>query len=133
MGLELTRAGYDFRGRYTLPWEYYVPRGRPPHVDKWLAEMKQSWWRLASRFHEHLLLSLAGWVGITPAILLLALISRLLVLPFSVKAERDQIRSRAAADELRALKLRLKHDPPRLMRAIGGFYQRHGITPVRNL
>ena len=50
MGLELTRAGYDFRGRYTLPWEYYVPRGRPPHVDKWLAEMNQSWWSKASRF-----------------------------------------------------------------------------------
>src|SRR5262249_52266178 len=22
MGLELTRAGFDYRGRYTLPWEY---------------------------------------------------------------------------------------------------------------
>jgi rifampicin phosphotransferase len=133
MGLELTRAGYDFRGRYTLPWEYYVPRGRPPHVDKWLSEINQSWWTKASRLVANILTSIAGWTGIIPAILLLALISRLLVLPFSVKAERDQIRSRAVADELRALKLRLKHDPPRLMRAIGGFYQRHGMTPVRNL
>jgi rhodanese-related sulfurtransferase/membrane protein insertase Oxa1/YidC/SpoIIIJ/phosphohistidine swiveling domain-containing protein/molybdenum-dependent DNA-binding transcriptional regulator ModE len=133
MGLELTRAGYDFRGRYTLPWEYYVPRGRPPHVDKWLAETNQSWWSKASRFIASVLTSISAWTGIIPAILLLAIISRLLVLPFSVKAERDQIKSRAVADDLRALKLRLKHDPPRLMRATGGFYKRHGITPVRNL
>jgi rhodanese-related sulfurtransferase/membrane protein insertase Oxa1/YidC/SpoIIIJ len=133
MGLELTRAGYDFRGRYTLPWEYYVPRGRLPHVDKWLNEINQSWWSKANRFLASVLTSISGWTGIIPAILLLAVISRLLVLPFSVKAERDQIKSRAVADDLRALKLRLKDDPPRLMRAISDFYKRHGITPVRNL
>src|SRR5258708_2516842 len=47
MGLELARAGLDYRGRYTLPWEYYVPRGRPAHVDKWLAESNQGLWARA--------------------------------------------------------------------------------------
>src|SRR5262249_40612750 len=51
----------------------------------------------------------------------------------SVKAERDQIKSRAVADELAALKQRLKGDGPRLTRAIGRFYKKHGLTPIRNL
>src|ERR1700721_2271549 len=57
----------------------------------------------------------------------------LLVLPFSLKGERDQIKSRAVADDLAALKAGLKDDPPRMARAIGAFYRRHRITPLRNL
>jgi rifampicin phosphotransferase len=40
-GLELTRAGYDVRGRYTQPWAYFVPGGRSPHVEDWIAEKKK--------------------------------------------------------------------------------------------
>ena len=77
--------------------------------------------------------AVSQWTGIVAVIALLALISRLLVLPFSLKAERDQIRARAAADELESLKSRLKDDPVRRTHAIRSFYKRHGITPVRNL
>jgi rhodanese-related sulfurtransferase/membrane protein insertase Oxa1/YidC/SpoIIIJ/phosphohistidine swiveling domain-containing protein len=133
LGLELARAGYDYRGKYTLPWEYFVSTKPRPYIEEWLKEAQKSWWAKASDSLAHFLSLLRGWIGIVPAVLLLAVISRLLVLPFSVKAERDQIRSRTVEDELVALKARLKEDPPRLTRAISGFYKRHGITPMRNL
>ncbi len=133
LGLELTRAGYDYRGRYTLPWEYFVPAGPPPHIASFIDQEHVTLWaRLGSRLGD-LLGFLGGWIGLVPAILLLALTSRLLVLPFSLKAERDQVKSRAVADELAALKAALKDDPPRMTRAIGAFYRRHRITPLRNL
>src|SRR5262249_53297617 len=53
--------------------------------------------------------------------------------PFSLKSERDQMRARAASDELAAIKLRFKKDPLLLTRAIRAFYRRHGLTPLRNL
>ena len=110
-----------------------MPTKPRPYIEEWLNEAQKSWWAKASDRLAHVLTSLGSWIGIVPAVLLLAVISRLLVLPFSVKAERDQIKSRAVEDELVALKARLKEDPPRLTRAISGFYKRHGITPVRNL
>ena len=76
---------------------------------------------------------MSQWTGVILAILLLALLSRLLVLPFSLKTERDQIRSQALSGELAALKRRLKDDPVRLRRAIRSFYKRNGLTPVFNL
>ena len=133
LGSELHQAGHDVRGRYTLPWEYFVARPRPPHVEAWIAENNKSTWAKAATYLAGVMSSVSQYSGIVLAILLLAVLSRLLVLPFSVKAERDQIRARAASGELDELKRRLKDDPVRRTRAIRGFYQRHGITPVRNL
>jgi rhodanese-related sulfurtransferase/phosphohistidine swiveling domain-containing protein len=132
LGLELTRAGHDFRGRYTLPWEYFPPRGRPPHVDQWAKEISASIWIKAGRHIASVISELAQWTGLIGAIVLLAIISRLLVLPVSAKAERDQIRLRAFSSELEALKSRLTEDPMRRARAIRAFYRRHGLTPLRN-
>jgi rifampicin phosphotransferase len=133
LGLELTRAGYDYRGKYTLPWEYFTASKPRPYIQEWLDEAHRGWWTKASDRLADALVWLGGWIGVVPAILLLAILSRLLVLPFSVKAERDQIKSRAVADELAALKARLKGDAPRMTRAIGRFYRQHGLTPMRNL
>ena len=30
LGLELTQAGIPFEGRYTVPWEYFIPPLRNP-------------------------------------------------------------------------------------------------------
>ena len=133
LGYELTKAGHEVRGRYTLPWEYFIARGRPPHVEAWIAENDKSLWAKAAHYVAGAMSSVAQWIGVLAVIVLLALISRLLVLPFSLKAERDQIRARGAADELEALKTRLKDDPVRKTHAIRSFYKRHGMTPVRNL
>jgi rifampicin phosphotransferase len=133
LGLELTRAGHDVRGRYTLPWNYFVQPGRPPHVQQWIEQNNQSIWNKTGRQLAGLLVSISEWTGTVLAIVLLAIVSRLLVLPFSLKAERDQIRSRAASEEFKALKSSLKDDPVRRARAIRGFYKRLGLTPIRNL
>lgn len=133
IGLELTRAGHDFRGRYTVPWEYFIPSGRPPHVEAWIAESRRGLWDKALDRTTVALGGAAQHTGFPLAIFLLAMLSRLLVLPLSLKAERDQIISRRVAGELDALKARLAEDPVRRMRAIQGFYRRHGLTPGRNL
>ena len=133
LGYELTKAGRDVRGRFTLPSTYFVQGGRPPHVEQWIAENNRSLWAKTATWLAGLMSSVSNWIDVLAVIALLAIVSRLLVLPFSVKAERDQIRSRAAAGELDELKNRLKDDPVRRTRAIREFYKRHGITPVRNL
>ena len=133
IGLELTRAGHDFRGRYTVPWEYFIPSGRPPHVEAWIAQSQRSLWDKALDHTTPTLATLARETGFPWAILFVALLSRLLILPLSLKAERDQIASRRLTAELDLLKSRLAADPPRRMRAIQAFYRRHGLTPGRNL
>ena len=132
-GYELSRAGHDVRGRYTLPWEYFVSRGRPPYVEAWLAEQNKNTAAKMADYLAGLMFLVSQWTGVVAAILLLAALSRLLVLPFSLKAERDQLRARCSADEMAQLKSRLKDDPVRRTRAIRGFYKRHGMTPGRNL
>lgn len=133
LGYELTKAGRDVRGRYTMPWAYFVEASRPPHVEQWIAENNRGTLAKLGDWLAGFLLSLAQWVGLPLAILALALASRLLVLPFSVKAERDQLRARASAGEFKALKARLADDPVRRSRAIRSFYKRNGITPLRNM
>jgi rhodanese-related sulfurtransferase/membrane protein insertase Oxa1/YidC/SpoIIIJ/phosphohistidine swiveling domain-containing protein len=133
LGLELHRSGRDFRGRYTVPHEYFVAGARPPHVEQWIAESQRSWWGRTVSAAASGVAALAVGTGLPLAILLIALLSRLLVLPLSLKAERDQITTRALDGELAALKARLRDDPVRYARALQGLYRRHGLTPVRNL
>ena len=133
LGAELTRAGHDVRGRYTLPWEYFIARPRSPHVEQWIAESNRSLFAKTATWLAELMTPLTQWIGVVGVIGLLAMVSRLLVLPFSVKAEHDQIRARETAPELESVKHRHKDDPVRRSRAIRAFYKRQGITPVRNL
>jgi len=133
LGLELTEAGIPFAGRYTLPWEYFIPPAPKPHVVDWLASQETGLWDtsvdLLSRVllwaheHSHLILGL----------LALAVTSRLLVLPLALKSERDQITLRAHKVELDHLKADLADDPIRKSRAIREVHNRLGLTPMRNL
>jgi rhodanese-related sulfurtransferase/membrane protein insertase Oxa1/YidC/SpoIIIJ/phosphohistidine swiveling domain-containing protein len=133
LGLELTQQGIEYRGRYTLPWEYFIAPAPKPHVQNWLAAQNQGYWQWAvsalanalvwCHQHSHLLIGL----------FLLSLVTRLLVLPVALKSERDQIVTHASAAELAKLKSDLAHDPVRKARAIQGFYAAKGLTPLRNL
>ncbi len=133
LGLELTKAGKDFRGRYTVPWEYFIPKKPKPHVAAWLAEHNMTYWQKTL----NLLASGLLWVGershILLAVFLLALVSRILILPIAIKAEKDQLIIARTKPELAALKERLKDDPQRMSRAMRSFYARHGLTPMRNM
>ena len=116
-----------------MPWEYFTKSEPRPYIKEWLAEAHKGWFARAAEALAGILSPIADRVGIFMTILMLAIVSRLLILPFSLKAERDQIRSRAASGELDALKQRLKDDPVRRTRAMRSFYRRLGITPGRNL
>ena len=133
LGLEMSRAGYDYRGRYTLPWDYFVKPKPRPFVQEWLNELNQTWWDKAVALMAQVVRSGADRVGFPIAILLLALASRLLVLPVSLKAERDQIVGREFAPEVDAIKAKFRTDPQCRAREMRAFYARHKLTPVRNL
>ena len=133
LGLELERAGYDYRGRYTVPWEFFTPTEPRPYIKEWLAENNKGWFQKAAEALAAVLSPIAGVIGLILTIILLACLSRLMILPFAVKAERDQIRARDASAEMDDIKQRLKDDPVRKTRAIRAFYKRHGMTPGRNL
>jgi rhodanese-related sulfurtransferase/membrane protein insertase Oxa1/YidC/SpoIIIJ/phosphohistidine swiveling domain-containing protein len=132
LGVELSRAGHDFRGRYTLPWELFTSEPRP-YVLQYLEQAKKGWFQKSTEALASLLSPMAGHIGLILTIILLAGLSRFLVLPFAVKAERDQIRAREASGEMDDIRQRLSGNPPARARAIRAFYKRHNITPGRNL
>ena len=133
LGLEFARAGYDFRGRYTVPWDYFVKPPLKPFIKKWLDELNQTWWDKAVLFTSDWIGKASDYIGLLMSILLLAAMSRLIVLPFSVKAERDQIASRDLAAEVAAIKEKYGDNSRRRLREMRAFYVRHGLTPIRNM
>lgn len=133
LGLEVTRIGGDFRGRYTVPWEYFVPSKRPPHVEQWLSIARVGYWEKAANGLAELLVDISRAVGLPLALLLLATVSRIAVLPFALKSERDQIVGRTIEAEVSRLKQKLAAEPRRLSRALSDLYSRHGLTPGRNV
>lgn len=142
LGLELSRRGREFLGRYTVPWEYFVPSTPPPHIQAWLeAANVTAYDRAAKKLAEGLewgaeQFSQAGTGvtgGVVAAILSLALLSRLMVWPFAAKADRDQRIARVMASDVAELKRRLADDPQRQARAMRQLMAGHGLTPGRNL
>jgi rifampicin phosphotransferase len=133
LGYELDKAGRDLRGRFTVPWEYFPASARPPHVEQWLKDSQVGLWEKLVRAAAAALGWLTDVFGIVGAIIAAAVLSRLIVLPFSLKAERDQLVARNIEPEIAALKQRLKSDPLRLSRALKSLYRRHALTPARNL
>jgi membrane protein insertase Oxa1/YidC/SpoIIIJ/rhodanese-related sulfurtransferase/phosphohistidine swiveling domain-containing protein len=133
LGLEMSRAGYDYRGRYTLPWEYFVKPKPRPFVQAWLNELNQTWWDKAVAQVARLVDASTNRIGFATAIILLAFLSRLLVLPVSLKAERDQIVAREVSAEVDAIKAKYINDPKSRAREMRAFYNRHKLTPIRNL
>ena len=133
LGLELTRRGRAFAGRYTVPWEYFEPPVPPPHVQKWLSEANLTWQARAGRALADGLEAVSAHLGVAGAIVALAALARALVWPFAAKADADQKIARVMAPEVAALKARLADDPQRLARALRFLMARHGLTPLRNL
>ena len=73
LGLELVRAGHDFRGRYTLPWEYFVASEPRPYIEQWLQEANKGWFDKAAEALASWLSSVAKTIGMILTIILLAL------------------------------------------------------------
>ncbi|MFS4583557.1 PEP/pyruvate-binding domain-containing protein [Phaeobacter sp. C3_T13_0] len=133
LGLELSQKGFDFRGRYTLPWEYFIAPKPKPHVQAWLADQQTGLWDKAISTLSAALLWVHERSHILLGLLALSLITRILILPVALKSERDQIITAETADEMKALKIKLAHDPVRKARAVQAFYVDKGLTPMKNL
>ncbi len=134
LGLRLTRAGFEFLGRYTVPHEFYVTRESRAHVAQWEAARSRSLLDFVSAPLAAMLRAMADLTGaITLAIFLVVLGLRLLVLPLTAKAERDQVVMRRIAPEMAELKKRIGADRVRLGRAIRVLNRRHKMTPGLNM
>ncbi|HEB77146.1 MAG TPA: hypothetical protein ENI90_01280, partial [Methylothermaceae bacterium] len=135
LGIRLSRLGYDYRGRYTLPHEFYLPKADKAHVAQWRAAREgRSLLDWIAEPLQAALLQLRRETGhLVIAIALMVAGLRLVFLPWSLKAERDQLMQRHLADRVTALKQRFKEDEPRASRAVMALYRRHGLTPGRNL
>ncbi len=133
LGLELTKAGIPFEGRYTVPWEYFVAPKPKPHVAQWLAEQNTTLWDQAVAKISAALLWGHSKAHILVSLAVLALISRLLVLPIALKSERDQIAIRENKAQIDTIKAELAEDPIRKSRAIKAVHTELGLTPLRNM
>ncbi|AZV81081.1 PEP-utilizing protein (plasmid) [Parasedimentitalea marina] len=133
LGLELAQKGFDFRGRYTLPWEFFIPPAPKPHIQDWQAAQQQGLWDKAVSAVATGLLWVHARSHILLGLLSLSLLTRLLVLPVALKSERDQIITAETADALKTLKNDLANDPVRRARAVQAFNADKGLTPMRNL
>ncbi|MFV0297798.1 MAG: PEP/pyruvate-binding domain-containing protein [Hyphomicrobiaceae bacterium] len=133
VGLELYRKGRDFRGRYTVPWLYVPTEPVPAHVKAYLAERNLGIYGHAVHWLAGVLDRWSREFGFLAVLIGLAVLSRLLILPFAVKAERDQIVAKTIEPQVSSLKARLVDDPLRRGRALQELYRRHGMTPILNL
>lgn len=134
LGLRLTRAGFEYLGRYTVPQEYFVASAERAHVAAWRAARSKSFIDYVSAPLADLLRGMAGVTGaFTLAIFVVVLGLRLLVFPLTAKAERDQAVMRRIAPELAELKRRIGTDRIRLGRAIRALNRRHRLTPALNM
>ncbi|MDH3599777.1 MAG: PEP-utilizing enzyme [Candidatus Tectomicrobia bacterium] len=135
LGLRLDRLGYDFRGRYTVPHEFLPPPRERAHVTAW-----------TQRQHGATFLGLIGkpmqWVldglhrrtgSLLLAIFLTVIGLRLLLLPFTVKAEVDRLREAKRAPQRAQLREQLKDHPWRLTRALHRLQREDGVTPMVNM
>src|SRR5690606_30618846 len=135
LGLRLHRLGKDFRGRYTVPHEFWLPSDSPAHVAAFEAAASRTLLdRIADPVAALLLAvrdSVAG--SLLLAILLFVVVLRLALLPFSVRADRDRIVGERLRPRLAELRSRFADDPARALRAVVHLQCEAGIRPVRNL
>ncbi|MBI4601393.1 MAG: YidC/Oxa1 family membrane protein insertase [Planctomycetes bacterium] len=135
LGLRLHRLGYDFRGRYTVPHEFAVAAADKAWVAQWreAQEGKTLFAWLSGPLHGALAWLRDRTGSLALAIVALVLALRLLVLPVTVKADRDQLVQRRLAPAVDALRRKTDGDSKRFSRALMALYRREGLRPVRNM
>ena len=137
IGLRLERAGLDFRGRYTVPHEYYVASngGERAHVAAWKQNNEQL--TLASYIVSPMQTVLNKTVDVTGhyvlALIGIVLLIRIALLPLSLKAERDTRVQKSLAGRIADLKDELSEHPRALSEATMQLYKRYKIRPVINM
>ena len=134
-GLRLSRMGYEYLGRYTTPETFPSLSKDKPHVAAWKA-----------RHAERTLLSMAAapladgigklserFGSLALAVLLAALALRLIVLPLTLRADRDRVKQFGLGDELARIEREHAQDPAERSRLTMELLRANGIRPVLGL
>jgi len=133
LGLRLHRRGYEFLGRYTVPHEYFVAKTPRPHVAEFVAANNSGVFGFLSRPLQGLLRAFEGWFGhLAIAIAAAVFLLRALLVPFTLKNERDQYVTRQLAPQIAAIRSRTT-DAARSSRAVLALQREARLTPGRNL
>jgi YidC/Oxa1 family membrane protein insertase len=133
-GLRLHRLGYDVRGRYTVPHEYFVPAAAKAHVAQWAAANDTSLAEMLCAPLRQLISETEARVGhLALAILLCVLLLRTIILPLSLKSERDQIVLHGLAPKIAELKEKIGGDSQYFSRAVLALHKKHRVKLGRNL
>lgn len=135
IGVRIDRLGKDFRGRYTVPHEYHSKGNDRAHVAQWKQDNEQG--SLLS-YVTNPLSGLLQWLTdktghFVLGILALVLLSRLALLPLTLKSERDQVVLKRLKPEIESTKEKFAEHPRALSKATLGLYKQHDIKPVFNL
>ncbi len=135
IGLSLDRMGRDFRGRYTVPNEYYLPAAERAHVANWRVENQRTTLiDIATVPLNSLLNYLTELSGhYVAGVFLLVLMIRLGLLAPTLKAERDQIVIKSLKPELERIKRDYSEHARALSKATLKLYRDHRIKPIYNL
>jgi len=135
VGLRLTRMGYEFLGRYTVPEGFAVAGTDKAHVAAWKAtqEEKTLLSVVAAPLGGALAWSRDHAGSLALAILMLVVLVRLVILPLTVRAERDRRAEVALSPEIEALKARFAKDPASRSSATMSLLAKHGVKPIWNL
>ncbi len=135
IGLRLTRLGYEFLGRYTVPEGFASPGKDKPHVAAWKAAHEdKSLLSVAAAPVKGALEKLEGSLGsLALAILAVVVALRVVVSPLSIKSDRDRILQNALAPKLAELKTKYAGDARGLSRATMRVLRENRIWPLFNL
>jgi membrane protein insertase Oxa1/YidC/SpoIIIJ/rhodanese-related sulfurtransferase/phosphohistidine swiveling domain-containing protein len=135
LGLRLSRLGYEFLGRYTTPESFSLPAQDKPHIAAWkAAHAERSLVTIAAEPLKGSLSALQSALGsLALAIGALVLAMRAVLLPWTLKADRDRIVQQRIDPLLAAVKAEHAHDPESRSRATMQLLREHRIRPVVSL
>ena len=134
-GLRLTRLGYEFLGRYTVPEGFYVAGKDKAHVAAWRERHEEK--TLLSIVSAPLAGALSGVdarIGnLALSILVLVLLIRIGILPLTIRADRDRVVQARLDPRVKAIKAEFRGDPGAISRATTALFRENGIRPFLGL
>ncbi len=136
LGLKISRQGYTFAGRFTVPHEYTVPvTGKTKqYVADWQAQNQASLFGLLQmKLGEKVSLLVESTGSIILTLFILALAVRVLLLPLFLKMERDRLVLKRLAPTMLRIKKRHSHDMAARAAVTSDLHRENRITPVVTL
>lgn len=136
LGLKISRKGYHYAGRYTVPHEFTLPStaGGKQYVADWNATNQAS---LLGLLRLKIGERVSGLVDSTQSIIfvlaLVVLVVRVLLFPIFLKMERDRLVLKRLDPKIRRIKKRYASDLAGRGAATSQLHSENKITPVLSL